>query len=80
MTMRFNVVDDEGTVSLVGPSHIMKMLAAACARGDTLVFDRCVEFAAGAALRVAAHHESVHTGNAGGSPFVMGALWDAGHR
>lgn len=32
MTMRFNVVDDEGTVSLVGPSHIMKMLTAACAK------------------------------------------------
>jgi hypothetical protein len=25
-----------------------------------------------------AHHESVHTGVAGGSPFVQGALWDAG--
>jgi hypothetical protein len=30
--MRFNVVDDEGTISLVGPAHLMKMLAAACAK------------------------------------------------
>jgi len=31
-TMRFNVIDDEGTISLVGPAHMMKMLAAACAK------------------------------------------------
>lgn len=30
--MRFNVIDEEGTVSLVGPAHVMKMLAAACAK------------------------------------------------
>ena len=45
----------------------------------TLVFDRCVEFAAGRALPNRGHHDSVHTGAAGGSPFVQGALWDAGH-
>lgn len=31
-TMRFNVIDDEGTISFVGPAHLLKMLAAACAR------------------------------------------------
>lgn len=31
-TMRFNVVDEEGTISLVGPAHLMKMLAAGCAK------------------------------------------------
>lgn len=44
----------------------------------TLTFDRCVEFAAGRALPNTAHHDSVHTGAAGGSPFVQGALWNAG--
>jgi hypothetical protein len=35
-------------------------------------FDRCVEFKA---LRVPAHHNSIHTGKAGGSPFAQGALF-----
>ena len=30
--MRFTVVDDEGTMSFVGPAHALKMLAAACCR------------------------------------------------
>lgn len=34
-TMRFNVVDEEGTISLVGPAHVAKMLAAACAKAPT---------------------------------------------
>jgi hypothetical protein len=55
------------------------MLLGAEIEGDSLLFDRCVEFAAGMALPKTAHHESVHTGTAGGSPFVQGALWDAGH-
>ncbi len=42
-------------------------------------YHRCVEFAAGRILRGPAHHHSVHTGAAGGSPFVQGALWNAGH-
>lgn len=33
--MRFNVIDEEGTISLVGPAHVMKMLAAACAKAPT---------------------------------------------
>jgi len=31
-TMRFTVVDDEGTISFVGPVHGLKVLAAACSR------------------------------------------------
>ena len=31
-TMRFNVVDSSGTISLVGPAHLMKMFTAACAK------------------------------------------------
>lgn len=61
------------------PPHGHVMLLRAAFEGDTLVFDRCVEFAAGAALPNRAHHDSVHTGAAGGSPFVQGALWKAGH-
>jgi hypothetical protein len=30
--MRFNVIDAGGTISLVGPAHVMKMLTAACAK------------------------------------------------
>lgn len=39
-------------------------------------YDRCVEFKA---LPVPAHHGSIHTGKAGGSPFAQGALFDAGN-
>jgi hypothetical protein len=60
------------------PPHGHVMLIGAEIQGGTLVFDRCVEFAAGRTLRTTAHHASVHTGVAGGSPFVMGKLWDAG--
>lgn len=58
--------------------HVM-LLQAEIHVGTHLTFDRCVEFAAGAALPNRAHHDSVHTGAAGGSPFVQGALWQAGH-
>jgi hypothetical protein len=61
------------------PPHGHVLLLGAEIEGDSLLFDHCVEFAAGAALPKTAHHESVHTGTAGGSPFVQGALWDAGH-
>lgn len=61
------------------PPHGHVMLLHASIDGGNLYFDRCVEFAAGAALPKAAHHESVHTGAAGGSPFAQGALWHAGH-
>jgi hypothetical protein len=61
------------------PPHAHVLLLGAEIDQGSLVFDRCVEFAAGAVLPNTAHHESVHTGAAGGSPFVQGALWDAGH-
>jgi hypothetical protein len=58
--------------------HILLINASIDGAG-VLTFDRCVEFAAGRALPKAAHHESVHTGAAGGSPFAQGALYAAGH-
>jgi hypothetical protein len=61
------------------PPHAHVFLLGAEIDGGNLYFDRCVEFAAGRVLPNAAHHDSVHTGVAGGSPFVQGALWDAGH-
>lgn len=42
-------------------------------------FDHCVELANGEALRGPAHHHSVHTGPAGGSPFAQGPLYQAGN-
>jgi hypothetical protein len=59
--------------------HVMLLGAEIDFEAGTLHFDRCVEFAAGRALPNRAHHDSVHTGRAGGSPFVQGALWHAGH-
>ena len=47
--------------------------------GGQVLFHRCVEFAAGRALPGPAHHHSVHAGTAGGSPFVQGALFQAGN-
>lgn len=60
------------------PPHGHVMLIGAEIDGANLYFDRCVEFAAGRTLPNTAHHDSVHTGVAGGSPFVQGALWNAG--
>jgi hypothetical protein len=60
------------------PPHGHVMLIGAEIVDGHIFFDRCVEFAAGRTLPNAAHHESVHTGVAGGSPFVQGKLWDAG--
>jgi hypothetical protein len=37
--MRFTIVDPRGTVSLVGPCHALKMLAAACARMPATLTD-----------------------------------------
>lgn len=36
---RFNVVDDSGSISFVGPAHGLKALAAACSRGPSDSFD-----------------------------------------
>ena len=66
-------VEPHGHVMLIG----FEMEAT---EGGTLVyFKRCVEFANGRKLPTPAHHNSVHTGNAGGSPFVQGALFNAGN-
>jgi hypothetical protein len=59
--------------------HVLLLRAEIDEVEGRLYFHRCVELAAGAALPNRAHHDSVHTGNAGGSPFVQGALWNAGH-
>lgn len=63
------------------PPHGHVLLINASTDGGVLTFDRCVEFAAGRKLPKAAHHESVHVGPAGGSPFapIPGALLEAGH-
>lgn len=58
--------------------HVMLLNAEVNAQGQ-VEFHRCVEFGAGKALRGPAHHNSVHTGAAGGSPFAQGALYNAGH-
>jgi hypothetical protein len=58
--------------------HVM-LLGAEIHEGTHLHFRQCVEFAAGKALPNRAHHDSVHTGAAGGSPFAPGALWNAGN-
>jgi hypothetical protein len=57
------------------PPHGHVMLIGVEVIGDDVHFDHCVEFKA---LRVPAHHNSIHTGKAGGSPFVQGALFKAG--
>lgn len=57
-------------------AHGHVMLIGADATDGT--WDRCIEFGNGKALRTAAHHNSVHTGAAGGSPFAQGALFNAG--
>ena len=61
------------------PPHGHVMLLGAEIDGGQLFFRRCVEFAAGEPLPNTGHHASVHVGAASGSPFVQGALWDAGH-
>ena len=60
------------------PPHGHVMLIGAEVGGGQISYDKCVEFAAGQTLSTTAHHASVHTGVAGGSPFVQGKLWDAG--
>lgn len=63
-------VDPHGHVMLIGVEVV----------DGWVHFDRCVEFANGEALRVPAHHHSVHTGAAGGSPMAPtpGALFRSG--
>jgi hypothetical protein len=61
------------------PPHGHVMLIGTEVVGGQVHFDRCVELAAGQPLRGPAHHNSVHTGTAGGSPFVQGALFKAGN-
>lgn len=61
------------------PPHGHVMLIGANIEDGMVHFDRCVEFANGRKLRVPAHHHSVHTGAAGGSPFAPGALFNAGN-
>lgn len=61
------------------PPHGHVMLLGAEITQEAILFDHCVEFAAGEALPNRGHHDSVHTGAASGSPFVQGALWNAGH-
>lgn len=61
------------------PPHGHVMLQGVDVVDGFVVFRRCVEFANGRALPTPAHHHSVHTGNAGGSPFVGGPLFQAGN-
>lgn len=68
-------------------AHVM-LIGAELVEGEetvTLEFRRCVEFTSKApasqngALPTPAHHHSIHTGAAGGSPFAPGALYQAGN-
>lgn len=58
------------------PRHGHVMLIGAEIDGGKLFFDKCVEFKP---LPVPAHHHSIHTGPAGGSPLVGGPLFQAGN-
>lgn len=61
------------------PPHGHVMLIGVEVEDGNAFFNRCVELAAGKALRGTAHHESVHTGVPGGSPFAGGVLFQAGN-
>lgn len=66
-------VDPHGHVMLIG-AEVVEI------EGQSFVFyDRCVEFAKGEPLPTPAHHHSIHTGTAGGSPVIPGALFHAGN-
>jgi hypothetical protein len=58
--------------------HIMLIGVTVDAEAGVAYFDRCVELAKGNALPTPAHHDSLHTGRPGGSPFAQGALFNAG--
>ena len=60
------------------PPHAHVMLIGAEIGAGGITYDKCVDFAAGKTLSTTAHHAGVHTGAAGGSPFVQGALFNAG--
>ena len=66
--------------------HAHIMLIGAEVEGGTLTFRKCVGFSVNenagtehGALPTPAHHHSIHTGNAGGSFVVPGALFEAGN-
>jgi len=61
------------------PAHGHVMLVGVELENGNVYFDRCVDLAAGNALRGPAHHLSVHTGVPGGSPFAGGVLFQAGN-
>lgn len=61
------------------PAHGHVLLLGAELTPLGLSYDRCVDLAGGEALPTPAHHHSIHTGKAGGSPIIQGALWQAGH-
>jgi hypothetical protein len=61
------------------PPHGHVMLVRAEIDNGNLYFNKCVDLAAGKTLRGTAHHESVHTGVPGGSPFAGGVLFQAGN-
>lgn len=58
------------------PPHGHVMLIGVDVIDGWVHYDHCVEFRA---LPVPAHHHSIHTGRAGGSPFAQGALFKAGN-
>ncbi len=60
------------------PPHAHVMLIGAELGATAITYDKCIDFAAGKTLSTTAHHAGVHTGAAGGSPFVQGALFNAG--
>lgn len=57
------------------PPHGHVMLIGVEVREGLVYFDKCVEFKK---LRVPAHHNSIHTGGPGGSPFAGGPLFQTG--
>ena len=57
--------------------HVM-LVRVEVVEGDVF-FNKCVDLAAGKTLRGTAHHDSVHTGVPGGSPFAGGVLFQAGN-
>jgi hypothetical protein len=61
------------------PPHGHVMLVRVVVDDGHVYFNRCVDLAAGKTLRGTAHHDSVHTGVPGGSPFAGGVLFQAGN-
>jgi len=61
------------------PPHGHVMLVRVEVDNGSVFFNKCIDLAAGKTLRGTAHHESLHTGVPGGSPFAAGVLFDAGN-